>query len=369
MQNKKTLLILLLIVVFIALFEACSRDVVFKPDNTAEKVLLGSQLFFDKSLSNPVGQSCASCHSPAAGFSDPERGVTVKGAVSSLSGNRNCPTVTYTAYAPAFHFSATDSAYVGGLFWDGRVNSLQEQAQKPFLNKLEMNNANVATLVAKLRKADYFPLYEALYGVSSNAEAALANMADALAAYERSSQVNAFTSKFDFYLKGQAQFTEQEKRGLQLFNNPAKGNCAACHSSQPDATSGKILFTDFTYDNIGVPKNSANPFYKIPTAYNPLGAKALDYGLGGVIKNAAYNGHFRVPTLRNAALTAPYFHNGYFKTLEEVVHFYNKRDAETFPSAEFPATVNHQETGNLHLSVQEEKDIVAFLKTLSDGYK
>ncbi len=161
----------------------------------------------------------------------------------------------------------------------------------------------------------------------------------------------------------------QELRGLQLFNDPIKSKCANCHLSEPDLISGKVLFTDFTYDNIGVPKNLSNPFYTIPTVFNPLGNNAIDYGLGGFLNDPTQYGKFKVPTLRNSAISAPYFHNGFFNTLEEVVHFYNKRDVEPFPPAEIPETVNQNELGNLQLTVQDEKDIVAFIKTLTDGFK
>lgn len=204
---------------------------------------------------------------------------------------------------------------------DGRVNTLQEQAKKPFLNKLEMNNSNAAMVINKLKNAEYYPLYQKLYGDAVNVEQAFENLADAIALFEQSSQVNSFSSKFDYYLQEKAQLSSEAARGLQLFNDPLKGNCAACPLSTPEPDFCKLLFTDFTYDNIGVPKNQENPFYTIPATFNPQGANALDYGLGGVLNNPAFYGHFRVPSLRNVAQTAPYFHNGVFNTLEEVVHF------------------------------------------------
>jgi cytochrome c peroxidase len=369
MQDKKIGLIISAIITSVAILTACSKDRDVITVVPIDKVQLGKQVFFDKNLSNPIGQSCASCHSPEAAFSDTGHGITSQGVVAGLFNNRNCPSITYASFAPPFHFDETDSVYVGGFFLDGRVNTLQEQAKKPFLNLLEMNNTDPTMVIAKLRRADYYPLFKKLYGEASNVDQAFSNLADAIATFEQSSQVNAFSSKFDYYLQGKVQFTNQELRGLQLFNDPLKGNCAACHISDPDPDFGKVLFTDFTYDNIGVPKNPANPFYSIPSTYNPQGANALDYGLGSVLNDPIYYGRFKVPSLRNVAQTAPYFHNGFFQTLDEVVHFYNKRDVEPFPAAEFPATVNHQEMGNLHLTLQEEKDIVRFLKTLSDGYK
>ena len=232
-----------------------------------------------------------------------------------------------------------------------------------------MNLTNIDMLVLKLRQANYYGLYQKVYGNSEDSQTIFNNITDAIATFEKSKEVNPFSSKYDSYLKGQATLTQQELQGLQLFNDSAKGNCAACHISEPDEDSGKVLFTDFTYDNIGVPKNPNNPFYTIPNANNPLGSSVIDYGLGVIVNDATHNGKFKVPTLRNVAISAPYFHNGFYNTLEEVVHFYNSRDVEAFPPAEIPQTVNHDELGNLGLTIAEEKAIVAFMKTLTDGYK
>ncbi len=156
-----------------------------------------------------------------------------------------------------------------------------------------------------------------------------------------------------------------------MFNDTARAMCANCHVSTPDETTGKVLFTDFTYDNIGVPKNNYNPFYTIPSTFNTAGFSYVDYGLGAIVNDPAQNGKFRVPSLRNIALTAPYFHNGVFGTLEEVVHFYNTRDVagSGFGKPEAPTNINKEETGNLKLTAQEEADIVAFIRSLTDGYK
>lgn len=364
-------LVLLLsgVVCFTLLFSSCAKDRDFTATTYIDKIQLGKLIFNDKNLSVPAGQSCSSCHSPATGFSDLNHGLVSEGAVHGLFGNRNAPNIAYSMFAPALYFDDIDSVYIGGFFLDGRVNTLEEQAKRPFLNPLEMNNADVTTVISKIKQAAYFPLYLQLYGEPSDSTAAFNNIADAIAAFEKTPDLNPFTSKFDYYLKGQATLTEQEQRGLLLFNDTAKGKCGQCHISEPDEASGKVLFTDFTYDNIGVPKNPANPFYTIPASFNPAGSNAIDRGLGGFLNDASNDGKFKVPTLRNAAISAPYFHNGFFNTLEEVVHFYNKRDVEVFPAAEIPATVNHNELGNLRLTTQEEKDIVAFIKTLTDGFK
>ena len=336
-----------------------------------DKIQLGKMIFFDVSLSNPIGQSCSSCHSPSTGFSDPSHNAVSPGAVNGLYGNRNAPIACYAMYNPPFHYNNSDSTYIGGLFLDGRVNTLEEQAQKPFLNPLEMNNTNVAMLIGKLQNASYYAMFNKVYGNFKDNNTAINNMADAIAAYERSPDLNAFTSKFDYYLKGQATLSTQELRGLQLFNDTARAKCGNCHLTTPDEASGKVLFTDFTYNNDGVPKNPFNPFYVIPTVNNPLGINYVDYGLGSILNDHSHDGEFRVPSLRNIALSAPYFHNGVYGTLEEVVHFYNVRDVggSGIAKPEVAANIDTEETGNQHLTAQEEADIVTFMKTLTDGYK
>ena len=353
----------------IFILSSCNKTVDRIAEQESNKISLGKLIFNDKNLSNPIGQSCSSCHSTGSGFSDFNHSLVSEGAVNGLFGNRNAPGIAYSMFAPPLHFDTVDSTYVGGLFLDGRVNTLEQQAQKPFLNPLEMNNTDIPMLVNKLKQASYYPLFKEVYGEIRSNTSAFSYIADAIATYERSPELNPFSSKYDYYLRGKVNLNEQELRGLKLFNDTAKAKCGNCHISDPDPLSGKVLFTDFTYDNIGVPKNTANPFYTIPSLFNPLGNNAIDYGLGGFLNDPDNYGRFKVPSLRNAAISAPYFHNGFFNTLEEVVHFYNKRDVEAFPLAEIPATVNKEELGNLKLTPQEEKDIVAFIKTLTDGYK
>jgi cytochrome c peroxidase len=219
-----------------------------------------------------------------------------------------------------------------------------------------------------------------------------------IADYEASSDVNPFSSKYDQFLKGRATLSEIERSGLELFRG--RGKCALCHPVDADSKKQPPLLTDFTYDNLGVPKNPDNPFYTMPPAINPEGAGFVDKGLGSFLETtllfrrlAADNlGKQKVPTLRNvdrrpsADFTKAYMHNGYFKTLKGVVNFYNTRDvkprcadpltteadalaANCWPAPEYPFNVNRDELGNLMLTEEEELAIVAFLKTLSDGYQ
>jgi len=333
------------------------------------KVSLGKMIFFDKNLSNPAGQSCSSCHAPETAFTDLNHNDVSPGAVDGLYGNRNAPSVSYAMYIPSMFYSVEDSSYVGGMFWDGRVNTLVQQAQKPFLNPLEMANADASMVVSKVTAATYYNLYKQIYGEATDVNEAFNNIADALAAFESSPEVNPFTSKFDYYLQGKAVLSSEELSGLTLFQDTIRSKCSTCHLTTPDYFSQKILFTDHTYNNDGVPKNLNNPYYTISTAFNQQGANYVDVGLGGTLNDSGYYGHFKVPTLRNIALTAPYFHNGVFDDLKDVVHFYNTRNLGTFPPAEYAATVDTTDLGNLHLSVAEEAALVAFLKTLTDGYK
>ncbi|MCU0809497.1 MAG: c-type cytochrome [Thiobacillaceae bacterium] len=351
---------------------------------------LGRLLFNDTHLSEPAGQSCASCHDANFAATDPDQSTpTSQGVNPRLFGSRNTPTAMYAAFSPAFH-TDEEGLYVGGQFLDGRAATLEDQAKGPFLNPLEMANASRQQVVDKVRSAEYAHLFRKVYGqdIFDDIDAAYDGIADAIAAFERTRAFNKFTSKFDAHLAGKAKLTEQELRGMELFEREDKGNCAACHPNTPDQDGNAgvpPLLTDFTYDNLGVPKNPDNRFYKMKKEFNPDGRQFVDRGLGGVVGIAAEDGKFKVPTLRNIALTAPYMHNGYFTTLKGVVDFYNTRDTKPvcpqaflsdrdairkgcWPAAEVAANVNSDELGNLGLTDQEVDDIVAFMQTLTDGW-
>ncbi len=322
--------------------------------------VLGGFLYFDENLSNPPGQSCASCHLPKAGFADPDKSLPVsEGVIPGRFGTRNAPSAAYASHSPSFFFDG--ELWIGGQFWDGRAATLEEQAKGPFLNPVEMNNTKEGVIQA-VRKSVYASLFRQVYGRKSldNVETAYDLVSNAIAAFERTKPFNSFTSKYDYYLKGKVKLTAKEDRGLRLFNDPLKGNCFACHPSE--VVNGELpLFTDFSYDNLGIPKN--------PEIEELKGEPVpVDLGLGGALGDPNENGKFKVMTLRDLSRTAPYGHNGYFNTLKEIVHFYNTRDVENWPAAEVSETVNHDELGNLGLTSTEEDDIVAFLLTLTDGY-
>lgn len=352
---------------------------------SSPKAKLGRDLFVDTSLSNPAGQACISCHAPGAGFTDPDKSLPVsKGVIPGLTGNRNSPTAGYAMFSPVFHFDEAEGIYFGGQFWDGRAKNLEEQAKGPFLNPLEMNNTSKQMVVQKVR-AKYLTQFENVYGKGAldDVEQAYNRIANAIATAETQPLVSPFTSKFDAVMAGKAQATEQELLGFSVFMDPNKGNCAACHPAAGDGET-PALFTDFSFDNLGVPRNPNNPFYQL-TQFNPEGENWVDEGLGAAVGLAGENGKFKVPTLRNIAITAPYMHNGYFKDLKSVVQFYNTRDVKPvcsdkftkvekaqsyncWPEPEVAANVNHTELGDLNLTDEEVDALVSFMEALTDGY-
>ncbi len=370
---------------------------------------LGGEIFFDEDLSVNRNQSCATCHAPQVGWTGPDSAINATGAVYQGSvpgrfGNRKPPASAYAGASPVLHRQA-DGSWVGGMFWDGRATGerlgdpLAEQAQGPFLNPLEQGLPSGAEVVRRVCSSSYAHLFKQVWGARAcqgDLELAYVRVARSIAAYERSQRVTAFTSRYDASLRRQARLTPEEQAGLALFNGKAR--CSRCHLSEVGADRSPPLFTDFTYDNLGIPRNPLNPF-SYEYAWNPRGSGWIDRGLGGYLEAARPDvafesqlGKFKVPTLRNVALReqggslvegAPikaYGHNGYFKSLEEIVHFYNTRDvlpvclsgdpAEKvgcWPAPELAMNVNTTDVGDLGLSQAEEAALVAFLRTLSDG--
>jgi cytochrome c peroxidase len=375
---------------------------------------LGKKLFFDSRLSDPEGQSCAACHSQQVGWTGPDEdlnrtGSVYQGALKGRFGNRKPPSACYAGDSPVLHIDE-EGIFVGGMFWDGRATGellgdpLAEQAMGPFLNPLEQNNPDKKSIIIKVRDSDYADLFEEVWGAGSldvekDIDGTYERIARSIAAYERSAEVNPFNSKFDdFWKKTQAKgldvesidesnwskfknmgLEDEELYGLMLFNT--KGLCSLCHILSSE--NGKPpLFTDFTYDNLGIPQNPDNPFYAVSKKWNPDGKKWVDKGLGGYLegteKYARYAeenyGKHKVPTLRNVDLrpkqdfAKAFMHNGYFKTLKEVVRFYNTRDrkGENWPPPEIKENVNKDELGDLGLTPEEEEAVVLFMKTLSD---
>ncbi|GAB6142381.1 cytochrome-c peroxidase [Methylosoma difficile] len=394
-------LLIIIIVLFLKSFSSNAFAALTDEQN------LGKRLFSDVNLSLNRNQSCASCHSldklsgKAPAFVDPlnaVQGTPVSlGSIEFATGRLNAPSIAYAAFTPEFHLEETDGLYVGGLFWNGRAKNLEDQAKKPFLNRVEMAMPNKWSVVSRLKEdAAYVRLFLKLYQLDLAGiphvkdgqfkqqtpvavEEVFQKMAQAIAAFERSSQFNKFNSKFDFVLAGKTRFTKQEEDGMHLFNG--KGGCSLCHLSNAEKDSnGNItppLFTDFTYDNIGLPRN-----LNIPDDPKPhLGLGERDE-INAVDPDKLQWGKHKVMTLRNIAITPPYGHNGVFASLEQITHFYNTRDTlgrvadnldanfgvTGWPKPEYPRNVNGDELGSIGLTDSEEQAIVAFMKTLTDDY-
>jgi cytochrome c peroxidase len=352
---------------------------------------LGAKIFADPSLSASGRQSCASCHDPSnAHAASNDLSVQLGGPLLDREGERQSDSIRYLAANTAFHFEA-DGTPTGGFFWDGRASSLADQATKPFLNPREMANTDAADVVAKLARATYAAEFRQVFGadILERPQDAFQRMALALQQFQLEDPAfRPYSSKYDEFLRGRAELSEQEKRGLALFNSPSKGNCAACHPSGKGADGSLPLFTDFTYDNLGIPRNRA-------LAQN-ADAQFFDLGLcsregGDLAARGDLCGAFKVPTLRNVALRKTFFHNGRFTTLKETLAFYVQRDTQ--PERWYPlkadggvdkfddlpptyrANVNTAEPpynrrpGDAPaLTDAEIDDVIAFLRTLSDGY-
>lgn len=364
----------------------------------SELAQVGKLIFHDASLSQKGKQACASCHVADVGHAGALRAAggtsdlaVELGADGASLGGRVAPSLRYLATNQSFHFAA-DGTPTGGFFWDGRAASLAEQAKGPFLNPLEMANADAAEVINKLKATTYASRFQSLFGadVFNDPQQAFERVALALQAYQKEDPDFApYSSKYDAYLRGKTQLDAKELRGLVAFNSPSKGNCAACHPSAMTAAGTLPLFTDFSYDVLGVPRNWALP----STAWRDLGlcaSAALDSVTISESAKSALCGAFKVPSLRNVGLRKAYFHNGRFTTLTDVVNFYVKRDISpelfylTASGAtdvkfndlpDYAANVNVTEAPyNRHpgdapaLTDDEIADVVAFLCTLTDGW-
>jgi cytochrome c peroxidase len=325
---------------------------------------LGKRVFFDPALSHPAGQACADCHAPRVAFRDPESDhSTSNGVLHGRFGVRNAPTLMYARYVPPLHLDPYVGGWAGGLFWDGRGGSLEHQAAGPMLNPVEMNNPDPAAVVATERNAAYADDYRRVFGKTAldDVDTAFAHVGDALAAFERTPTFAPFSSKYDRFVAGDAQLTDSEQRGLEIF----KRECASCHPPP--------LFTNFGYANLGIPRYGNNLFYQNARELNPAGADYIDHGLMTTVGDPAQDGKFRVPTLRNIARTAPYGHNGYFANLPYFLDFLNTRDSRSPDPAvkpwappEVAANVD-QRVGHLGLDLRALDDLDKFLETLTDG--
>lgn len=355
-----------------------SLGVVIAADATKLETL-GQLLFFDQTLSLTGKQSCASCHDPLRGFID-TRDTLAAGAVSvgddlRSFGFRNTPSINYAALTPTFTKDA--NGYRGGLFLDGRAISLEDQALAPFLNPIEMALPDAETLVAKIAaNKTYLELIAQTVDLPSTMDSKMIIDAvkSALAAFQRSKFFSTFDSKYDRYLAGAVSLSEQEERGRSLFFSQL-ANCSSCHLLNTANVAQQEPFTDYRYHNIGVPSNPNI------AALTVMPGKLPDQGLldNPTVTESTERGKFKVPSLRNVAVTSPYMHNGVFKELKTAVHFYNHFIVNN------PTTRTNPETGdpwgpaetaeNVSIDLlsqgqpmneQRVDAIVAFLKTLTD---
>jgi cytochrome c peroxidase len=359
---------------------------------------LGRALFFDPALSASGKQSCSTCHDPAHAYGPPnDRAVQLGGSDGAHAGVRAVPSLRYLQQVPRYtdHFfddegGGADQGPTGGYTWDGRAQTAHDQARLPLFSPLEMANPGPAELVARLARAPAGARLREAFGddVLDSTELGLNAILLALEAFQQSpSEFYPYDSKYDAYLRGKAKLDPAEARGLALFNDPAKGNCASCHPSQIKE-GGFPAFTDWGLIALGVPRNRALSVNRDP--------KTFDLGLCGPYRTDLADhpdacGKFRAPPLRNVRLKKRFMHNGVFTKLEDVIRFYVERD--TRPEAWYPRGKDgkvqafddlpppYQDNLNREppfggrrgdkpaLDAEEIADIVAFLGTLTDGYK
>lgn len=348
---------------------------------TVEIESLGQQLYFDKNLSKNRTQSCATCHAPEHGFID-NRKNSVKGAASlgddgKSLGDRNAPTAAYAMFSPEFARNKK-GIYLGGQFHDGRENDLAGQAGGPPTNPIEMAMPNKATVVDRLKEnASYTNSLKKLFGenIFDDQEKVYAAMAKSIAAFEKTELFAPFDSKYDRYLKGEYKLTKKEDLGMTLFFSQQFTNCNLCHQINTSQTYNKETFSNYEYHNIGVPKNLEL------RALNGKKESFIDHGLldNPAITDTAQDGKFKVPTLRNVAVTAPYMHNGVFNDLKTVILFYDKYNSRSKkrqinpetgkkwkePEVKENISLKELETGPA-LKNKRVNALVAFMKTLTD---
>lgn len=361
----------------------------------SERALIGRLLFFDTSLSASGKLSCATCHDPRYAYGPPPgKALAVGGADMQQPGTRAVPSLRYLNSVPPFEehyrFLDGDVAPIGGFTWDGRARSLHEQAAVPLLAPNEMANRSPADVARAIERGPYADRFRVVFGrhVFARPDEVFRDALLALEAFQRiPEEFFPYSSRYDAYLRGEVDLTEPEERGVDIFKDPAKGNCASCHLGV-SREGVPPPFTDYDYVNVGVPRNAAIPANADPNYF--------DLGLCGPARTEylgrrEYCGFFRSPTLRNVALRDAFFHNGVFSTLRQVIEFYNERDLH--PQKFYPRNAD----GSVHLyddippgfAINVDRDppldrasgaqpaltdaqiddLIAFLETLTDGYR
>lgn len=398
MKNKN----LWLVGLFIGLLVGCGSgsDSASTGMDLSSKEGLGQHLFNDKDLSLTRQTSCATCHDADHAFIDArfreagkDQTIFVHGALSvgdddiSLGG-RNAPTAMYGKFSPAFDVATVK----GGQFHDGRAATLKDQAMGPPLDMAEMMMPNRASVVERLQeKPEVSDAFKKLYGetIFEDVDAAYEAMADAIAKFEKTEEFSPFTSKYDKLIQckasgkltseclKQGNWNADEDLGMSLFFSEANTNCATCHQLQSQSIVANETFTDYTYHNIGTPKNIEA--IQRRHALGQASANPTEHGVFGATPavGKANDGAIKVPTLRNVAVSGPYMHNGVFQNLKTVLEFYdhmgsgiranNPETGTPWGTTDVPSTINHADLNMPALSDRKIQALEAFLKTLTDA--
>jgi cytochrome c peroxidase len=368
-----------------------------KTPAVADMTRLGRLMFYDPALSKSGKLACSTCYDPAFAYGPAPRSSSSRQA-AGLDGvitDRAIPSLRYMQDIPPFsehHFDesadeSADQGPTGGHMWDGRADTLHDQAKLPLFSPREMANSSAEDVVAKVSGGPYAACVRQVFGddVFADPQKGFKAILKSLEVFQQSPQeFYPYSSKFDAWLRNQTKLTLQESRGLEIFNDPRKGNCASCHPSQIRAGSFP-QFTDFGYVAVGVPRNRA-----IATNADP---NHFDMGLCGPVRSdlqdhPEYCGRFRAPTLRNVSLRHTFFHNAVMTDLRKVLEFYAQRDThperfyagggtvqkfDDLPAA-YRGNVNLEPPfggkpgGRPSLSKADISDLEAFLATLTDGY-
>ena len=327
---------------------------------------LGRKLFNDRRLSGSGKLSCSSCHDGGHAYGPPNGVPVMTGGLDMhTAGFRAVPSLRYLYRQPVFTIgpdttsgdndaapnlqqqaqqalgrdrvlksalspqaAAVNLVPQGGIFWDGRADTLQQQASGPLFNPAEMAASEPTSVVDVIEHADYRDDFRALFGpnIFNDSKLLMAEAMFAIARYQiEDPSFHPFSSKFDAWLEGKVRLDDAEARGYRDFNDPAKGNCAACHLDKPTRDNLPPLFTDFQYEALGAPRNAAIPANRDPNYH--------DLGICGPYRKdmrdqVQYCGMFLTPSLRNTAKRMVYFHNGVFHSLEDVLDWYVNRDLQ-----------------------------------------
>jgi len=375
----------------VALAAASARAGTPPATSPAELVALGRRIFDDPKLSQPPGTSCASCHDPATAFSSQNGSSNglPRGSRRGRFARRTAPSLLYLRYVPSFRYHQEGDDPVvqpfGGLFWDGRVDTVRDLGRQPLLNPDEMNNRDGRRVAAEIARGSYAAAFARVFpGALDDPEATLAAVGKALEAFLIADDMAPFSSKYDDFIRGRARLTAQETEGMRLFKDPAKGGCLGCHVFN-EAVRDPVasMFTDYGYDAVAIPRNDRAPPPKKP--------EKPDLGLCERTDRATPSDdvasclYFRTPSLRNVAVRSSFMHNGAFRSLRDVVAFYATRASDPkrwyrsgvpFDSvpAKYRGRVNltsppyNRKAGDPPALDEREIDaVVAFLRTLTDA--